>query len=225
MKRTLTAATALVVSSAGAVGFAGTAAAISSPEPSENPAVNGVQDGLEDIARSGLQTVGDVVNSPDQLATAPKAMPPADGADALGSVTKVLDPQGPLLGELEKQLSSPSGGELIRTSGSNVAGVPLDGAVGGQSSAPRSGGGPAPAGLVENVAGPDGPVAGLVDEVQSMNKFDRPTGKSAGSPEAGNESGARDDSGKGSEPAGGGGLNEVVKGVLGPNVDLGTPLG
>lgn len=225
MKRTLTAATALVVGSAGAVGFAGTAAAISTPEPSETP-VDGAEAGAMDTARSGIQTVGDVVGSPDpQLAPAPKAMPPKDGADALGSVTKVLDPQGPLLGELDKQLNSPAAGQLIKTSGSNVAGIPLDGTIGGQ---PRSGGDPAPANLVEQVAGQDGAVAGLVDDVQSMNKFDRPTGKSAGSPEAGNEPGARDGSDEGSEPAeqqAPGGLNEVVKGVLGPSVDLGTPLG
>lgn len=71
MKRTLTAAAALMVSSAGAVALAGTAAAASPELPADVPSANGA---VESITHSDLnkvqKTVGNVVPVAQQKAAA-----------------------------------------------------------------------------------------------------------------------------------------------------------
>lgn len=89
MKRTLTAA-AVLVSSAGALGFAGTATAAESPEfPADLPVDSNVAEAAFDLAgttHSATRVVGDVVPV-EQRSTGRDLTDRADGSDPIGSIT------------------------------------------------------------------------------------------------------------------------------------------
>ncbi|MEU5847246.1 hypothetical protein [Saccharopolyspora shandongensis] len=98
MKRTLTAAAAVLVGGAGAVGFAATANAAETPQlPAELPTDNNLAQTAYHFAgtlQSAQQTVGDVVPVEERLAGR------SGGGDTLGGLTGALGstPAGSLLG-------------------------------------------------------------------------------------------------------------------------------
>lgn len=139
MKRTLTAATAVVVSSAGAVGLAGTAAAVTNPHqaPVQDPVDTSLAHTVGQGVDSVHKTVGDVV--PAQPSAARAGGPQQTGApeqhDPLGNtVSEALGGHG---GNTGVSHVLPQGEDLggPNPSGSNVAGLPLGGTA-----QPRSGG-------------------------------------------------------------------------------------
>lgn len=96
MKRTLTAAAALLAGSAGAIGFAGTASAADSPElPAELPTDNNVAQTTYHTAatlKSAKQVVGDVVPAPNAATSRS-----GDGAPGVPSVAESGESVGDLL--------------------------------------------------------------------------------------------------------------------------------
>lgn len=168
MKRTLTAATAMVVSSAGAVGLAGTAAAVTTPQA---PVNDPVDHSLAQTAGQGVDAVHSVVG--DVVPANPSA--PRDGTpeqhDPVGNtVSQVLGGHG---GNTGLTHVLPQGEDLggPNPSGSNVAGLPLGG-----SAQPRSVSETPP--LVKPVAkvaqgiirtdGHDGVVGSVASDVQQL---------------------------------------------------------
>ncbi|MCI2421927.1 hypothetical protein MOQ72_31280 [Saccharopolyspora sp. K220] len=129
MKRTLTAAAAVLASSAGAVGFAATANAAETPQlPAELPTDNNLAQTAYHFAgtlHSAKQTVGDVVPLEQQLAG------PSNRQLPLGSLSGLLGgtPLGGLLG-------GATGGQGLAPS--NALGGLLGGATGGRSLDPSS---------------------------------------------------------------------------------------
>ena len=123
MKRTLTAATALVVSSAGAVGLAGTAAAVTTPQ---SPANEPVDHALAQTAGQGVdevhKVVGDVVPAKP---SAPRTAGPEQHDQLGNTVSHALGGHGGNTG-LTQVL--PQGEDAPNPTGSNVAGLPLGGA-------------------------------------------------------------------------------------------------
>ncbi|MDR7301701.1 hypothetical protein [Haloactinomyces albus] len=127
MKRTLTAAATLLASSAGAVGFAGTAAAAEAPElPDQLPVDNGVaQTAYHAVGtvHSATTTVGEVVPMQEQSTAArsgdlPGGLSGDENGGPLGGLTGGGSPLGGLTGG-----GSPLGG---LTGG----GSPLGGLIG-----------------------------------------------------------------------------------------------
>ncbi|MGP4021499.1 hypothetical protein [Saccharopolyspora sp. 5N708] len=126
MKRTLTAAAAVLASGAGAVGFAATANAVESPQlPAELPTDNNLAQTAYHFAgtlHSAKQTVGDVVPLEQQLAGR------STGGDPLAPITGALgggNPLGSLLG----------GGNPL---GNLLGGGLLGGATGGRTLDPSN---------------------------------------------------------------------------------------
>ena len=150
MKRTLTAAAALVASSAGAVGFAGTAtAAETTGLPADLPVDNGVGNTAVHLAgatQSATKTVGDVVPS-DAVSAQPMGrtgISPLGDAGPVGGVLGGGDPVGGVLGGGNPVSGLTGGGDPV----GGLAGGPVGGVVGG--------GGP-----VGGVLGGGSPVSGL----------------------------------------------------------------
>ena len=119
MKRTLTAATAVVVSSAGAVGLAGTAAAVTNPHqaPAQDPVDTSLSHSVGQSVDAVHKTVGGVV--PAQP-SAPRAGEPQQAGGA-GQVDSLGNTVSQAVGTVAGQ---PQGGAQPRSGGDTPAETP-----------------------------------------------------------------------------------------------------
>lgn len=180
MKRTLTAATAVVVSSAGAIGFAGTAAAVDTPDspanlPVENPVAQTATQGVAAVH----SVVGDVV--PAEQA-APKAAPPVEKNPVNATVSHLLGGDGPsgIPGALPQGQTTVGQGDPS-SSGNTVAGLPVGDVVPAQQPEGRSGDTSAAqpvTDMAQSAVSSEGPVGSIAKGVQSLGGAAAPQGKS-----------------------------------------------
>ncbi|MHA6802050.1 hypothetical protein [Salinifilum ghardaiensis] len=164
MKRTLSAATSVVVGGAGAVAFPAAALAAPADQSAEEVAAQNATGAALHTAgavHSATQTVGDVVSAPEELATGAKAQDPL--APVTGLLEKVVGTVTGLAQQQQQKSADALPDEVTGTLDSATSQVPAVDQVAGQltgDSAPRSG-------LGNPLDNPLGEVNGLLGEGHS----------------------------------------------------------